>query len=153
MPVAKIISIPYMAQTMMATNLLKPDSARARPSMLIKSNIEYREIFSLDFPIDIYLKVTQIMKTIDIYLKLKNCCLELERKTISNIKYYVAMMVSIGLAEGEESVSPKLASLPAVSISSELLAKSLATVLLEFTLLGATDQVAKGPELVVKLLS
>lgn len=34
MPVSKIISIPYMAQAMMAITLLKPDSARARPSTL-----------------------------------------------------------------------------------------------------------------------
>ena len=31
MPLAKIISIPYMAQTMMAITLLRPDSARAEP--------------------------------------------------------------------------------------------------------------------------
>ena len=60
MPVAKIISIPYMAQAMMATVLLKPDSARARPSTLINSDTEYKKIFSLDLPIDIYLKVIQI---------------------------------------------------------------------------------------------
>jgi hypothetical protein len=56
MPVAKIISIPYMAQTMMAIILLKPDSARARPSTLINSDSEYKKIFSLDMPIDVYLK-------------------------------------------------------------------------------------------------
>ena len=56
MPVSKIISISYMAQAMMAIMLLKPDSARARPSTLINSDVEYRKIFSLDKPIDIYLK-------------------------------------------------------------------------------------------------
>ena len=153
MPVAKIISIPYMAQTMMATTLLKPDSARARPSTLINSDTEYRKIFSLDFPIDIYLKVIQIMKKVEIYLKPEQCGIELERKTITNIKYYVAMMVSIGLAGGKEDVSAKLSALPAISITPELLAESLETVLISFNDLGATDQVAKGPELVGKLLS
>lgn len=153
MPVAKIISIPYMAQTMMATTLLKPDSARARPSTLINSDTEYRKIFSLDFPIDIYLKVIQIMKAVEIYLKPENCGHELERKTITNIKYYVAMMVSIGLAGGKEEIPSKLSALPTISIAPELLEESLATVLSDFKDLGATDQVAKGPELVGKLLS
>jgi len=153
MPVAKIISIPYMAQTMMATTLLKPDSARARPSTIINSDTEYRKIFSLDFPIDIYLKVIQIMKAVEIYIKPENCGLELERKTITNIKYYVAMMVSIGLAGGKEDVSAKLSALPAISITPELLAESLKTVLNGFNDLGATDQAAKGSELVGKLLS
>jgi hypothetical protein len=153
MPVAKIISIPYMAQTMMATTLLKPDSARARPSTLINSDTEYRKIFSLDFPIDIYLKVIQIMKAVEIYLKPENCGHEFERKIITNIKYYVAMMVSIGLAGSKENIASKLAALPAIAITPELLAESLQTVIQEFNNLGATDQVAKGPELVGRLLS
>ena len=62
-------------------------------------------------------------------------------------------MVSIGLAEGKENVSTKLAALPTISITPELLAESLETVLQEFNVLGATDQVAKGPDLVGKLLS
>lgn len=152
MPVAKIISISYMAQSMMATTLLKPDSARARPSTLINSDPEYRKIFSLDFPIDIYLKVIQIMKAVEIYLKPEHCKLELERKTVTNIKYYVAMMVSISLTESKEDVSEKLSSLPAISITPELLAESLETVLSNFNELGGTDQVAKGSELVRKLL-
>ena len=153
MPVAKIISIPYMAQAMMATILLKPDSARARPSTLINSDTEYRKIFSLDFPIDIYLKVIQIMKAVEIYLKPDNCGHELERKTITNIKYYVAMMVSIGLAESKNDIFDKISALPSISITSDLLATSLKTVLKEFNQLGATDQVAKGSELIGKLLS
>jgi hypothetical protein len=153
MPVSKIISIPYMAQTMMATILLKPNSARARPSTLINSDAEYRKIFSLDFPIDIYLKVIQIMKAVEIYLKAENCGRELERKTITNIKYYVAMLVSIGLARCTDDLATKLSSLPAIVISKELLANSLENVLDEFNDLGATDQVAKGSELVGKLLS
>lgn len=153
MPVAKIISIPYMAQAMMATILLKPDSARARPSTLINSDTEYRKIFSLDFPIDIYLKVIQIMKAVEIYLKPGNCGLELERKTITNIKYYVAMMVSIRLAGSKDGVFEKISQLPTISITPEILASSLETVLDEFNALGATDQVAKGSELVGKLLS
>ncbi|MBK1887636.1 AIPR family protein [Marinobacter sp. DY40_1A1] len=153
MPVAKIISIPYMAQAMMATTLLKPDSARARPSTLINSDTEYRKIFSLDYPIDIYLKVIQIMKAVEIYLKPEQCGLDLERKMVTNIKYYVAMMVSISLAGGKENISSKLSSLPAISISPELLAESLNVVLAAFNDLGATDQVAKGSGLVENLLS
>lgn len=152
-PVAKIISIPYMAQAMMATMLLKPDSARARPSTLINSDAEYRKIFSLDFPIDIYLKVIQITKSVEVYLKPDNCGLELERKSITNIKYYVAMMVSIGLAGCKEGVFEKISALPTISIPPELLASSLEIVLKEFNDLGATDQVAKGSEFVGKLLS
>ena len=153
MPVAKIISISYMSQAMMAIMLLKPDSARARPSTLINSDVEYRKIFSLDKPIDIYLKAIQIIKAVETYLKPENCEIQLERKTITNIKFYVAMVASIKIAGSSQEIEQKLSELPNVDLSSEVLNQSLQQVLAEFNELGATDQVAKGPALVAKLLS
>jgi hypothetical protein len=58
--------------------LQKPDSARARPSTLINSDFEYRKIFSLYKPIDIYLKAVQIMKAVETFLKPENCNIDLE---------------------------------------------------------------------------
>jgi hypothetical protein len=153
MPVAKIISIPYMAQTMMAVTLLKPDSARARPSTLINSDIDYKKIFSIDMPIDVYLKVIQIMKAVENYLKPEKCGRQLERKTVTNIKYYVAMMVSMKLVEAKENLSDKLANISAISISDEVLEEALDVVLEKYSDLGASDQVAKGSVLVEELLS
>ncbi len=152
MPVSKIISIPYMAQAMMAITLLKPDSARARPSTLINSDAEYKKIFSLDLPIDIYLKAIQIMKAVENFLKPENCGQELERKTITNIKYYVAMVVSIKYVGSKENIGKKLGAIPLISLNNKLLQEALTFVLNEFNSLGATDQVAKGSELVAKLL-
>ena len=153
MPVAKIISISYMAQAMMAIMLLKPDSARARPSTLINSDVEYRKIFSLDKPIDIYLKAIQIMKAVETYLKPENCEIQLERKVITNIKFYVAMVASIKIAGTSQDIEKKISELPNVDISTEILNNSLKQVLAEFHELGATDQVAKGSALVAKILS
>jgi len=153
MPVAKIISISYMAQAMMAIMLLKPNSARARPSTLINSDVEYKKIFSLDKPIDIYLKAIQIMKTVETYLKPENCEIQLERKTITNIKFYVAMVASIKLAGTSKDIEKKLSELPNVEVSNEILHDSLQNVLKEFNDLGATDQVAKSSALVANLLS
>lgn len=153
MSVSKIISISYMAQAMMAIMLLKPDSARARPSTLINSDVEYKKIFSLDKPIDIYLKAIQIMKAVESYLKIENCDIQLERKTIANIKFYVAMMVGIKLADSSHEVEKKLSELPNVDASKEILNESLQQVLTNFNSLGATDQIAKGSVLVAKLLS
>lgn len=153
MPVSKIISIPYMAQTMMSITLLKPDSARARPSTLINSDVEYKKIFSLDMPIDVFLKAIQIMKTVESYLKPEKCGQELERKVITNIKYYVAMLVGTKLVDSKHNIADKLANIPSLIISNEILQESLNEVIEKFNDLGATDQVAKGSVLVNKLLS
>ena len=151
-PISKIISIPYMAQAMMAITLLKPDSARARPSTLINSDVEYRKIFSLDMPIDVYLKTIQIMKCAELYLKPENCKIEIERKTITNIKFYVAMIVALKLVGSRDMINEKLSAIPYVNISPEILHASLELVLQTFKELGQTDQVAKGPKLLQQLL-
>ncbi len=153
MPIAKIISIPYLAQTMMAITLLKPDSARARPSTLINSDTEYRKIFSLDLPIDIYLKAVQIMKSVEHYLKPDVCNKDLERKTITNIKFYVATMVGVKLLGAKEGLADKLAQIPAITTNNEILEEALDEVLQKYNELGASDQVAKGTELVSQLFN
>ena len=137
----------------MAIVMLKPDSARARPSTLINSDVEYKKIFSLDKPIDIYLKAIQIMKSTETYLRPENCNIKLERKTITNIKFYVAMIASIKLTGSSQETEKKLSELPNVEVSNEILSSSLKMVLERFNELGATDQAAKGSTLVAKLLS
>lgn len=152
MPVAKIISIPYMAQSMMAITLLKPDSARARPSTLINSEKEYKKLFSLDTPIDVYLKTVQIMKKVENYLKPDICGIELQRKDITNIKFYVAMLVSISLVGDADDISNKLAAIPKIEIGETTLSDALEVTLKKFYELGGTDQIAKGPTLLESLL-
>ena len=153
MPVARIVSIPYLAQAMMAIILLKPDSARARPSTLINSDTEYKRIFSLEMPIDIYLKVIYIIKEVENFLKPSICGQDLERKTITNIKYYVAMMVSIAVAGGKEKIVAKISALPQIEITEAILHSALNSVIDKFECLGASDQVAKGSSLVHALLN
>jgi hypothetical protein len=149
----KIISISYMAQAMMAIIMLRPDSARARPSTLLNSDVEYKKIFSLDKPIDIYLKTVQIMKTVEGFLKSENCSLTLERKVITNIKFYVAMVVAIKLVDSKNNIENKLSLLPTINIPGNILESSLTLVINEFNQLGSSDQVAKGSTLLGKLLS
>lgn len=152
-PASKVISIPYMAQAMMAVVLLRPDSARARPSTLINSENEYKNIFSLDRPIDVYLKVIQLMKTIEHFLRPDVCNRALERKTITNIKYYLAMVVGARIVEAEEDISNKLANVNSINPSKQLLEEALDQVLESYTRLGASDTIAKGPKLKECLLS
>jgi hypothetical protein len=142
-----------MAQAMMAIIMLRPDSARARPSTLLNSDVEYKKIFSLDKPIDIYLKTVQIMKTVEGFLKSENCSLTLERKVITNIKFYVAMVVAIKLVDSKNNIENKLSLLPTINIPGNILESSLTLVINEFNQLGSSDQVAKGSTLLGKLLS
>ena len=93
------------------------------------------------------------MKDIESYLKPDRCGIELERKIITNIKYYVAMMAGIELTGGTKDIATKLSNLPSILISDEVLKTSFENVLDKYNKLGATDQVAKGSDLRAQLLS
>lgn len=149
MPISQIISIPYMAQAMMAIVLMKPDQARARPSTLLNLDSEYKKIFSLEMPIDVYLKAIQIMRAVERRLKEK----AVERKTSTNIKYYVAMMYVIGITGSITDIAGKLNAMTQVAVNSLVLDKVIDDVMGKFEKAGGTDQVAKGSLFAESLLA
>jgi len=150
-PISRIISIPYMAQAMMAITLFKPDSARARPSTLINSDTEYEKIFSLDTPIDVYLKAIQIMKGVENFLRGEIDGEKLDRKIVTNIKFYVAAVFAKDLTSPEPNVIKGLESINTIQMQEPMLKKSHQRVIDNFQKLGGTDQVAKGTALVAAL--
>ncbi len=62
-------------------------------------------------------------------------------------------MVSIELENGKVDIPAKLSAIPRIQVTPATLSDSLKSVLEPFNALGASDQVAKGSELVAKLLS
>lgn len=151
-PASKVISIPYMAQAMMAIVLKKPDSARARPSTLINSESEYNKIFNTQTPIELYHKVILIMKSSERFLKPNNCGHEIQRKDINNIRFYLAMSLGIHLAQSQNDINQQLVNIENFNISRDSLKSCLSIVISEYSRLGATDQVAKGPKLATAIL-
>lgn len=140
MPISQIVSIPYMAQAMMSMVLQRPDQARARPSTLLNSDSEYKRIFSLDMPIDVYLKVVQIMRAVERQMK----TMEIERKTATNIKYYVAMAYAARLTKSMSDIATRLSAISQLIIDIGQLSTVIAEVEDMFTSSGGTDQLAKG---------
>jgi len=149
MPISQIVSIPYMAQAMMSMILLKPDQARARPSTLLNLDSEYKKIFSLDMPIDVYLKIVQIMRAVERHLK--DC--GIDKKSSVNIKYYVAMMYVRAITDGAEDVAASLSAMTNVAVDPVLLEQTTTLVNQKFEAAGGTDQVAKGSAFAESLLA
>ncbi len=67
-PINRIVSIPQMAQSVMAITLRRPDTARARPSSLMKQDAEYQKLFNTDYPIRVYRACSEVMKQVDAFL-------------------------------------------------------------------------------------
>jgi hypothetical protein len=85
----KIISIPYLAQAVMAIALQRPDSARARPSSLLKEEDDYKRVFSEDHPIQLYAACALIIKRTDAFLRSDG--VGLKKEDLTNLRFYVAM--------------------------------------------------------------
>ena len=91
----KIISIPYLAQAVMAIALQRPDTARARPSSLLKDENDYKKVFSEDHPIQLYAVCALIMKRVDAHLRAET--VGLNRKDQTNLRFYLAMVAAMKL--------------------------------------------------------
>ena len=147
--VDKIISIPYLAQAVMAVALQRPDSARARPSSLLKDDNTYKMVFSEDHALQLYAVCVLMMKRVDAHLRLE--AIGLNRKDQTNLRFYVAMLAAFGLAEGKPLKPKVVAALVLEKLTDADLNQALTRAQKGYAELGSSDQAAKGSDL-VKLL-
>jgi AIPR protein len=145
----KIISIPYLAQAVMAIALQRPDTARARPSSLLKDESDYEKVFSEGHPIQLYAGCALIMKRVDAYLRSEE--LGLNRKDQTNLRFYVGMLGAMRQASGKSLTSRTVAALAVEKLTDSELAAALNQARAAYEGLGSSDQAAKGPELLRKL--
>jgi AIPR protein len=149
-PMAKIIGIPYLAQALMAIALRRPDNARARPSSLLKADDQYAKVFNQKYPLELYLVCAALVRKVDEFLYTQTT---LQRKDINNIRFYVAMLVSMIETHMPLPRVTKIAELDVKSIGVGTLLSALKEATTKYTELGGSDQVAKGPELARQLIA
>jgi hypothetical protein len=143
-PITKIVSIPYLAQAVLAIVQQEPDNSRARPSSLLNEDSDYLKIFGPDYPIEMFLKCALVMKRIDSFLR--SSVLTTTHK--NNVKFYVAMDAVARALKKTRPAAKDIGEMSMDTISDSLLDNSLERVLKVFSGLGASDQVAKGKDFV-----
>ncbi len=148
-PIEKIVSIPHLAQAVMAIMLQRPNDARARPSSLLKKDTEYETVFNRGYPISLYLVCASIMKTIDSSIRDEKY--HLNRKDQTNLRFYSAMYLSCLLAGKAVPGAQEIAAIMVPTATATMLGEAISSVDKEYAALGASDQVAKGVDLVTKV--
>lgn len=119
-PVDRIISIPYLAQAVMAIILREADNARARPSSLIKRESDYERVFSESISPPIYLLCAKTMKRIDNFLRnIPGPQLKI------NFKFHLAMLATIKLIDKKDYEAADLDLISENNYSDDLLIDSL----------------------------
>jgi AIPR protein len=61
----RIISIPYLAQSVIAIVFHEPDIARSRPSSILKKDNDYKRVFSQKISLEVYLFCAKTMKNLE----------------------------------------------------------------------------------------
>jgi hypothetical protein len=89
----RIVSIPFLAQAMIALGFSEPDNSRARPSSLLKQDSDYSRIFSTGIRLEVYLWVAMTQRAVDLFLKGDTA--EAGPAERSNLRFYVSM-VAVG---------------------------------------------------------
>jgi hypothetical protein len=161
-PAYKIVSIPYLAQAVMAIVLQQPDYSRARPSTLIKNDSDYRRVFSDLFDLDIYRACVELMREVDLHIRyFYSPDRSQSNDDARNLRFHIAMVFAIKLL-GKLQYKPNevqriLPILEKEGMDSILAEDSVTEVL---ALLGmfredtdySTDRIAKSREFVLVLL-
>lgn len=143
-PADKIVSIPLMAQALMSMILARPDTARARPSSLVKDDNVYKQVFSDNHPMAVYASAAMMIRRIDQSLRSRT---EMAGRHRTNVRFYVLYWMTC-INTGKTNPSAHDIAKMQFSNSSDADIESAADAVWEiYQRLGASDQVAKGPDL------
>lgn len=147
--VEQIISIPLMAQSIMAVCMQRPDDARARPSSLLKKDDDYAKIFNATYPIEVYLVAAKLIKAVQSTLRSRN---SIQPKDRNNLLFYVAMHLAASLLKKSNPTVVEVASIKPDAITSKAIDSSIEAVKKAYDKLGATDSVAKGTDFLSQVM-
>jgi len=127
--VDKIISIPYLAQAVMAVVLCEPQNARSKPSSLIKRDADYNRVFDPSFNLDLYLFCAKIIKIIDTFIRSYANDYSVHDK--SNLKYHLAMFLMFKILKKTKYGTKEIESLKGFELNatSDILNQSLSDLI------------------------
>lgn len=107
----------------MAVVLKEPDNARARPTSLIKRDVDYTRVFTDDIPPSVYLSCARLMKRIDTFIRFDFSNHTWQER--SDLKYHFCMVTNAVISGTTNYSIQDIDSLDIQSITDELLTKCL----------------------------
>jgi len=153
-PADHIVSMQFLAQSLLAIVFREPDNARARPTTAFKSEKDYKRLFDHALSPDTYLLCARIARRVE--SAVRKLCSDRERG--SNFRFHVCTLLAVRHT-GTTAYDPDdLSSWQDVDVNDEQIAKCLNEVQemadafrlahSEYSL----DGMAKSPEFVVFML-
>lgn len=104
-PRNKIISINYLAQSLTSILEMKPSKARTSPTVLTKSDEDYKKIFNRNMSIEIYYYAIVLRKNVETYLK-ENFNIKTDiDKDIKNYFYLHLLRITSSLLISDKTIT------------------------------------------------
>ncbi|WP_367130924.1 AIPR family protein [Saccharothrix sp. HUAS TT1] len=149
-PTDRIVSIPSLAQSLMAMGFSQPDNSRARPSSLLKDSVKYKKLFPSTVPLAVYLWLARQQRLVDVFL-----AAEVSASDRTNLRFHLAMLSAANLL-GSRVHSPQMLGKPAdeeIHSTPEELRRLLVLLRDELARYAeekdqSYDKIAKGPDFV-----
>ncbi len=101
-----IVTIPFLAQSVMTLLLYRPDDARARPASLLKRDEDYEKVFSPDYQLGLYLACAQALRRVDSFLAES----DVDRSNRNNYRF-LTLLHAVGKHLGAAPLASTLADL------------------------------------------
>ena len=144
-PRVKIIDIRTLGQAVMAILLGMTDVARARPGDVLNDNDLYPKVFSETYPLSMYLKCAQLVRSVDAFLRGDDRAGTSMR---NNVKFHMARFAAV-VFTGDADIKPStLGALNVEEMSDSFLGNCWTQVLEAFE--RVTEELALPPDRVAK---
>jgi hypothetical protein len=151
-PADKIIGIDRLAQGVLAILLQEPHTARARPTTAIKSDANYKKIFSSDktvHPLELYGTVTALLDRVEAYFR--GLSGKVDRVFRNNLKFHTLMVLAWSLNGGQTMPAPAIVKMDSAKATDQQLKAVTDWVFAEFKSAGPEDKTAKDASFTSRL--
>jgi hypothetical protein len=144
-PADRIVTIPRLAQAVIAISLQEPDNARARPSTVLQKT--YKRVFEPSYAPDFYLKCALLLINTKAYLANTG----VPATDVNNLEFHLAMCASCYLLQTSAPTDDQIAKMAIPAPDSPLFQQCLEIIKPMYEEMGADDKTAKGSDFVATL--
>lgn len=147
-PASQILTIKKLAQAVQSIALYNPRIAKASPSGIFRKGNEdgYSEVFSSDYPIDLYNFCAALIIRVEDLLRSDNLKTDLNQRAIGQIKFHTLTHIVIRETGIPKPVPTEIIKLSIKSITDELILDSAQRILDIFVDMGPNNITSKSTD-------
>lgn len=147
---SEIVSVSFLAQCLMSTLLQKPNYARARPSTLLTDDDAYKKLYIENNSLQVFYNIAYVGKKIERILKNH---IEYSTSEKGDMFFYVVFMVFAKKSGTVNITKAEIENILLEEVNDDFITKILKYVYDVYIKLGGNGKVAKGSELIGKLIN